>query len=77
MANIHIQWIANSDAQSITARYCRTGADIMTNSLNTADNRPEWRTPTLIEDNVSDSTRHRFTADIDNYEGDNPVNYGS
>lgn len=49
----------------------------MTNSSNAADTRPEWRTPTLIEDNVSDSTRHRFTADIDNYEGDNPVNYGS
>jgi hypothetical protein len=41
------------------------------------DNRPLWVTPVIDQDSVTDSTRHYFGAGIDNYEGSNPVGYGS
>jgi hypothetical protein len=39
--------------------------------------RKVWSKPTIEDYGVSAVTEHRFTVDIDNYEGDNPVNYGS
>lgn len=36
-----------------------------------------WSKPTIEDFGVGAVTAHRFTAGIDNYEGDNPVNYGS
>ncbi|MDF7774881.1 hypothetical protein P1X14_06465 [Sphingomonas sp. AOB5] len=39
--------------------------------------QPEWNTPVLSEDRITDSTQHYFLAGIDNYEATNPVGYGS
>lgn len=39
--------------------------------------RPMWKTPTLTEDSIVQSTRHMFSSGIDNYEATNPVQYGS
>jgi hypothetical protein len=36
-----------------------------------------WTKPTVEDFDVAVNTQHRFTVDIDNYEGDNPVGYGS
>jgi len=36
-----------------------------------------WTKPVIEDFGVSGVTEHRFTSGIDNYEGDNPVNYGS
>lgn len=36
-----------------------------------------WQTPTIHEDVIGDATNHFFSAGVDNYEGDNPVGYGS
>ncbi|NML05723.1 hypothetical protein [Sphingomonas sp. G-3-2-10] len=44
---------------------------------NPSEGQPEWRTPVLSEDSIADSTRHFFNTGIDNYEGSNPVQYGS
>lgn len=38
--------------------------------------KPEWRTPVLIEESVCDVTRHTFRSGIDRYEGTNAA-YGS
>jgi hypothetical protein len=44
---------------------------------NEASRKPQWRTPVLSVDAIGESTRHFFSAGIDNYEVDNPVNYGA
>ena len=36
-----------------------------------------WSKPTIEDFGVGAVTAHRFTSGIDNYEADNPVNYGS
>jgi hypothetical protein len=38
--------------------------------------KPQWRTPVLSVDSISDSTRHTFGLGIDNYERTAP-HYGS
>lgn len=44
-----------------------------------SDQSPEkiWNTPVIEDFCVATTTEHRFTGGIDNYEADNPVNYGS
>jgi len=36
-----------------------------------------WSKPVIEDFGVAGVTEHRFTSGIDNYEADNPVNYGS
>jgi hypothetical protein len=42
---------------------------------NGADRKPQWRTPVLSVDSISDSTRHLFSSGIDRYERTAP-HYG-
>jgi hypothetical protein len=42
---------------------------------NGAARKPQWRTPVLSVDSISDSTRHLFSAGIDRYERTAP-HYG-
>jgi hypothetical protein len=42
-----------------------------------ASSKPQWRAPVLTMDSIHDTTRHFFSAGIDNYEVDNPVGYGA
>ena len=41
------------------------------------DNRMEWHAPVITEAPIDEATENRFSRGIDNYEADNPVNYGS
>ena len=36
-----------------------------------------WQTPMIHEDMIDSATTHFFSSGVDNYEGDNPVGYGS
>ena len=54
-------------------------ADKLNRAINSVagDKIMVWQTPTIHEDMIESATTHQFSAGIDNYEGDNPVGYGS